>query len=122
MPVSICLKRSSISYPIALYTRGRIVDAEQIAELRRNLNRPVGEQFLDYVKNPFSSGIDSVQFSRPVWEVIGDRVWPTLVLLGTSNVLAALIGVWLGIRSAWRRAARGWLRESGSREECRRRC
>src|SRR4051794_29941598 len=45
--------------PIALYTRGRNTDREQIAALRRALNKPIGEQFLNYVKNPFSSGVDS---------------------------------------------------------------
>jgi peptide/nickel transport system permease protein len=89
--------------PIALYTRGRNVDREQIAALRRNLNQPLGEQFLDYLRNPFSSGVDSARFSRPVWEVIGDRVWPTVLLLGTATVLSAAIGIAIGIKSAWQR-------------------
>ena len=43
------------------------------------------QQFIDYLRNPFSSGVDSTQFSRPVWDVIGDYVWPTVVLLGTVD-------------------------------------
>ncbi|MGI8693186.1 MAG: ABC transporter permease [Geodermatophilaceae bacterium] len=92
--------------PIALYTRGRNVDRERLAELRRALNRPLTEQFWSYSQNPFSQAIDSTRFSRPVWEVIGDRVWPTLLLLGVSTALAAGIGIWLGIRSAWERGGR----------------
>lgn len=87
--------------PIGLYTRGRNVDREQIAQLRRDLDRPLVEQFLAYVRNPFSSGIDSVQFSAPVWEVIGDRVGPTLLLLGISTSLAAALGIAIGIRAGW---------------------
>jgi peptide/nickel transport system permease protein len=89
--------------PIALYTRGRNVDREQIAQLRKALDQPIGQQLLDYVQNPFSAGIDSTRFSRPVWDVIGDRVWPTVVLLGLATLLSAAIGIAIGIKSAWRR-------------------
>ena len=91
--------------PIALYTRGRNMDREQLRELRRNLNQPIGTQFIDYLRNPFSSGVDSTQFSRPVWDVIGDYVWPTVVLLSTSTVLSAVIGIAIGIRGGWKRGS-----------------
>jgi peptide/nickel transport system permease protein len=91
--------------PIALYTRGRNMDREQLRELRRNLNQPIGTQFIDYLRNPFSSGVDSTQFSRPVWDVIGDYVWPTVVLLSTATVLSAVIGIAIGIRGGWKRGS-----------------
>jgi peptide/nickel transport system permease protein len=91
--------------PIALYTRGRNMDRDQLRELRRHLNQPIGTQFLNYLRNPFSSGVDSTQFSRPVWDVIGDYVWPTVVLLTTATVLSALIGIAIGIRGGWRRGS-----------------
>ena len=37
------------------------------------------------MKNPFSTGVGSAQFSRPVWDVIGDHVWPTVLLLGDGH-------------------------------------
>jgi peptide/nickel transport system permease protein len=89
--------------PISLYTRGRNMDQEQVRELRRSLNKPMLEQFLDYLANPFSSGVDSTQFSRPVWDVIGDYMWPTIVLLTTATVLSAVIGIAIGIRGGWSR-------------------
>lgn len=91
--------------PIALYTRGRNMDRDQLRELRRALNRPVLEQFLSYLRNPFSVGVDSTQFSRPVWDVIGDYVQPTLVLLGTSTVLSAVAGIAIGIKGGWKRGS-----------------
>jgi peptide/nickel transport system permease protein len=91
--------------PIALYTRGRNMDRDQLRELRRNLNQPIGTQFIDYLRNPFSSGVDSTQFSRPVWDVIGDYVWPTVVLLSTATVLSAVIGIAIGIRGGWKRGS-----------------
>jgi peptide/nickel transport system permease protein len=81
------------------------MDREQLRELRRQLDQPMGQQFVDYLKNPFSTGVDSTQFSRPVWDVIGDYVWPTVVLLGTATVLSAAIGIWIGIKGGWRRGS-----------------
>ncbi|MFM7146751.1 MAG: ABC transporter permease, partial [Actinomycetales bacterium] len=92
--------------PIGLYTRGRNQDAEQLAALRRELDRPVMEQFWKYLGNPFDPGIDSTRFSRPVWELIGERVWPTVLLLGTAILLASIIGIWVGIRAGWKPGSR----------------
>ena len=92
--------------PIGLYTRGRNMDAEQIAALREELNRPIWEQFFTYVRNPFDPGIDSTRFSQPVWELIGERIWPTVLLLGTAIVLASIIGIWIGIRAGWKPGSR----------------
>jgi peptide/nickel transport system permease protein len=89
--------------PIGMYTRGRNVPPEQLAALRAELNRPAFEQFLTYLQNPFSSTIDSAQFNRPVWELVTERIWPTLLLVGTAIVLASIIGVWIGIKAGWRR-------------------
>jgi peptide/nickel transport system permease protein len=89
--------------PISLYTRGRNMDQDQLRELRRQLNKPISQQFFDYMQNPFSSGVDSTRFSRPVWDVIGDYVWPTVILLGTSTVLSTVIGIAIGIRAGWKR-------------------
>ncbi len=87
--------------PIGLYTKGRNVDADQMRALRAQLNAPLGEQFIAYLKNPFSAGVDSLKYNQPVWEVISPAVWPTLLLVGTATIIATVIGVWLGIRSGW---------------------
>jgi peptide/nickel transport system permease protein len=89
--------------PISLYTRGRNMDQEQLRELRRNLDQPMLTQFVDYLTNPFAAGVDSTQFSRPVWDVIGDYVWPTVILLSTATILSAVIGIAIGIRGGWSR-------------------
>lgn len=91
--------------PISLYTKGRNMDPDQLRELRRQLDQPMGTQFAHYLMNPFSSGVDSTQFNRPVWSVIGDFVWPTVVLLGTATVLSAVIGIFIGIRGGWNRGS-----------------
>jgi peptide/nickel transport system permease protein len=92
--------------PIGLYTRGRNVPPEQIEKLRAELDRPITEQFLTYVSNPFSTTINSARFNQPVWTLIGERVSATLLLVGTAIVLASIIGTWIGIRAAWKRGQR----------------
>lgn len=89
--------------PVRLFTRGRNVDPAEIQQLTADLHRPLFEQFLDYIRNPFASDVSSVTYSLPVWEVIGPRVLPTLLLVGFSTLIATVVGVWLGIRSAWKR-------------------
>jgi peptide/nickel transport system permease protein len=32
-----------------------------------------------------------------------DRLWPTVVLVGTSTILAAVFGIWIGLIGAWNR-------------------
>ncbi len=39
-------------------------------------------------------------------DLIVDRMWPTILLVGTSTILATVIGVWMGIRGAWNRGGR----------------
>lgn len=88
--------------PIALITRGRNMDPDQIRLLRAELDRPWPAQLVDYLLNPFSAGVDSVKYNRPVWDLIGERVWPTLLLVGTATVVATAVGLWIGIRAGWR--------------------
>ena len=92
--------------PIGLFTRGRNVSVEQLTRLRDQLNQPLGEQFLHYVSNPFSSTLSSTKFNQPVWDVIGTRVWPTVLLLGLSTLLSVVIGIRIGIRAGWSRGSR----------------
>ena len=92
--------------PISLYTKGRDVSGARIRELQAQLHQPIWEQFGTYMKNPFSQTAMSLKYNQPVWQVIGPRIWPTLLLVGTATLLATIIGVWLGIRSAWKRGER----------------
>jgi peptide/nickel transport system permease protein len=92
--------------PVGLYTRGRNVPPEQIARLREQYDRPIGEQFWTYIRNPFSADIPSARFSRPVWDIVGERVWATLLLVGVSTILATIVGVWIGVRAGWSRSSR----------------
>ncbi len=92
--------------PARTLGRGRLRSAEQIEEFNETygLNQSAGEQFVTFLQNTFNGDLGySILYRQPVSEVLADRLWPTLLLVGTSTLFAALIGVWLGIRSGWQR-------------------
>jgi peptide/nickel transport system permease protein len=83
--------------------------AEERAQILRQfgLDKPTSTQFKDYLVNLTHGDLGtSVRFGAPVREVIGDRLPWTLALVGSSIVLASLIGVVLGVLAAWRRGRR----------------
>jgi peptide/nickel transport system permease protein len=68
------------------------------------LSDPWYVQYLKYIKNAvmFDFG-RSFTSGDPVMSLIDDRIWNTLVLQGTSVILAYLIGVPFGAYLAWNR-------------------
>jgi peptide/nickel transport system permease protein len=92
--------------PVVSMTRGRPTTAAMQAELRAQfgLDRPLHEQFWGYLTSLLHGDLGtSFTFRRPVAEVIGERLGPTLLLVGTSTLIAVGLGLWLGVRAAWRR-------------------
>jgi peptide/nickel transport system permease protein len=93
------------SNPVEAITRGRFTSAKQMQFLIRQLglNQPVWERFGHFVANTVQGNLGySWQFETPVSTLIAQRLWPTLLLMGSSTILSILIGMWLGIRSGWR--------------------
>ena len=93
--------------PARTLGRGRFTTAEQARRSARTygFDQPLPQQFLTYparTPSPVTSAI-SLRYRVPVTELICDRLWPTLLLVGTSTLLAMLIGVWIGIIGAWNR-------------------
>jgi peptide/nickel transport system permease protein len=92
--------------PARTLGRGRFSTPEQLAEFNRTygLDQPLVQQFFTFMKNTAMGDLGiSLRYRVPVSDLILDRLWPTLLLVGTSTVLATLIGVYLGILSAWKR-------------------
>ena len=68
------------------------------------LDRPLTTQFVDYVGDTLSGELGvSYRYSQPVTDVIGNAIWPTVLLLGIATLGAVTIGIALGIYSGWRR-------------------
>jgi peptide/nickel transport system permease protein len=94
--------------PAKNLTRNRLVPAEQVQALRESfgLGKPLPQQFAGYVRDTLRGDLGiSYKFRRPVSEVIAERVWPTVLLLGLSTMLSTVIGLFIGIRGAWRRGS-----------------
>lgn len=92
--------------PARTLGRGRFTSEEQLAEFNRTygLDQSLPQQFVTFLKNTLTGDLGiSLKYRVPVSDLILDRLWPTLLLVGTSTILAAVIGVWLGVRGAWNR-------------------
>jgi peptide/nickel transport system permease protein len=92
--------------PARTLGRGRFRTPEQLAEFKRTygLDQSIPEQFVTFLKNTFTGELGtSLRYRVPVADLMADRFWPTLLLVGTSTILATVIGVYLGIVSGWNR-------------------
>lgn len=91
--------------PVRVMTHGRPVTIEQKEALAREfgLDKPLLEQFVSYLLGVlrFDFG-ESFQYHRPVLTMVGERLGPTLLLVGASLVVSAVLGFWLGVQGAWR--------------------
>ena len=95
--------------PARTLGRGRLSTPEQVEEFNQTygLNQSLGEQFVTFLQNLANGDLGySLLYRSPVTEVLADRMWPTLLLVGTSTVLAIVFGVWMGIRGAWSHGSR----------------
>lgn len=94
--------------PAAILLRNRLVPASAVQELTKDfgLNQPLPQQFVNYVGDTVRGNFGiSYSFRRPVSEVIGERIWWTVLLVGVSTVASTLIGMLIGIYGAWRRGS-----------------
>ncbi|CAM3793422.1 ABC transporter permease [Nocardioides marinus] len=92
--------------PARTLGRGRFTTAEQVEDFNATygLDQPLPQQFWTYLTTTLSGDLGiSLRYRVPVSELILDRIGPTLLLVGSSTVLAALIGIWIGVRAAWAR-------------------
>jgi len=95
--------------PVRFMVRDRPTDPKMMAELREQMgvDKPLLRQFWDYVVGLLQGdmGVSYLQ-RRPVFDMVGERLWPTILLVGSATVLAVLLGLWLGVRAGWRRGSR----------------
>ena len=107
--VSFFLFRVLPGDPARKLGRGRASSPEQIADFNKTygLDQPIMQQFFTFLKNLTHGELGiSLRYRVPVADLIVDRIWPTLLLVGSSTVLAILIGVWLGVNQAWKRGGK----------------
>lgn len=92
--------------PIGSLFRGRNIPQETVDNLRTafGLDEPLLTQFFYYVRETLQGNLGiSYQSRQSVWSEIVVAIPPTVLLVGVSAVLSAVIGTVLGIVAAWRR-------------------
>jgi peptide/nickel transport system permease protein len=95
--------------PVALLLRGTsAISAETVRELRADLglDQPLPRQFVTYAADthPGNFGL-ALTTGDSVTEEIGARIWPTVLLVGTSTIASAVLGLLIGIYGGWRRGS-----------------
>jgi peptide/nickel transport system permease protein len=105
----------AIGDPVKLLTRSSLhLDPQEQQALREEfgIEDPLPQQFVNYLGDTLRGEFGySFISGRPVIEAVAERIWPTILLVGTSTVLSTVIGILIGIRGAWRR---GSLFDTGS--------
>jgi peptide/nickel transport system permease protein len=67
-----------------------------------NVN-PLDTQFFIYVRNLLQGELGiSYHTNRPVGEILAERLWNTILLIGAGQILSIIIGVTLGLFAAWK--------------------
>lgn len=67
-----------------------------------NVN-PLDTQFFIYVRNLLQGELGfSYHTNRPVGDVLTERLWNTVLLIGAGQILAIIFGVIFGVFAAWR--------------------
>lgn len=91
--------------PTSLYLQQGMTPAEREATLERlGLNEPLHIQYIEYWSQLLSGDLGtSFRHNAPVWEILVEKFWNTIFLMGPALVLAYIFGTLFG-------AAIGWLR------------
>jgi peptide/nickel transport system permease protein len=64
---------------------------------------PLDTQFFIYVRNLLQGDLGiSFHSNRPVADILSERLWNTVLLIGSGQILAILFGVVFGILAAWK--------------------
>ena len=102
------LFRAMPGSPERILARNPNVSPEAIQQIRERwgIDKPlIPDQLIAYIGATFRGDLGNsfAEQGRPVTEVVGSRVGPTLLLFGLGEILAIVIGLALGAYAGWRR-------------------
>jgi peptide/nickel transport system permease protein len=95
-----------------LLLRGTVTfsDPKNVERVRHDLglDQPLPAQFVTYVSDTLTLNFGDSFFlqGRPVSTTIAEKVWPTVLLVGTSTIASAVLGIIIGIYGGWKRGSR----------------
>ena len=102
------LFRAMPGSPERILARNPNVSPQAIQQTRERwgIDKPlIPDQLVAYIAATFQGDLGNSfgQRGRPVTEVVGSRLGPTLLLFGLGEVIAIVIGLALGAYAGWRR-------------------
>jgi len=106
--VCFVLIHSAPGDPVYLFVGEHNPSEEYIETVRKNfgLDRPLHEQLFIYITKILSGNFgNSIKYNEDVLSLIINRFPATLLLVGTALVFSLIIGVFLGVASAWKRGS-----------------
>jgi peptide/nickel transport system permease protein len=64
---------------------------------------PLDTQFFIYIRN-LTQGEFGISFktNRPVADILGERLWNTILLIGAGQILSIIVGIAFGVFAAWK--------------------
>lgn len=92
--------------PLAQYGLDPGMTSDDLDRLKEQLglNRPIWVQYFDWASRLVQGDWGtSFRDGAPVLSVIGRHIFATLLLMGSSTVIAIAVGTWIGIRGATHR-------------------
>jgi peptide/nickel transport system permease protein len=95
--------------PVGLLARSDRLTESEIAEQRSllGLDEPMLQQYWIYLKGIFSGEFGSSYLTgQSVVDTIGERIWPTVLLVGVGTTIAIVVGLLMGIKGGWNRGSR----------------
>jgi peptide/nickel transport system permease protein len=95
--------------PVGLLARSERLAPDDVTRLRAELglDQPLAGQFVTYLDNTLHGDLgESLRTNQTVSQMMRDRLWPTVLLVGLGTFLAGLFGVLIGIKGGWKRGSR----------------
>ena len=94
--------------PERVLLRNQYLTQEKIAQVRAEwgLDKPlIPDQLVAYVGSTAQGDLGYSFFFRgtPVTDVIGQRFWPTLLLIGLGELISIIVGLAIGAYAGWKR-------------------
>ena len=94
--------------PERILLRNQYLTKEKVAEVRKEwgLDKPlIPDQLAAYLQSTASGDLGYSFYFRgtPVTEVIAQRFWPTILLIGLGELISIFVGLGLGAYAGWKR-------------------
>lgn len=95
--------------PTAVYinTTELSLEVQKALTKQFGLDKSLFEQYLHFIKNLFQGNLGiSFHYGVPVVEIIAERFWNTIILMGVGIGIAYIMGIIIGALSAWKRGSK----------------